>query len=73
MARKLTSLGKNESSVITKIQHSDISDKLFEFGVFTGSHLEMIEKLPFNGPVYIRVDESRICLRSSEAEAIWIE
>ncbi len=73
MAKKLSSLSKNESGFIKEIHQSDISDRLYEFGVFVGSHLTVVEKMPFEGPIYIQIEENRLCLRAEEAEAIIIE
>ena len=73
MSKKLTSLSKDSMGIISKIVRNDVSEKLNELGIFEGSEVKLIEKLPFKGPLCIWVEENRIVLRHSEAKAILVK
>ena len=66
----LTELKKNQSAIISDVLESDVSLKLFEFGLLPGAKIEIMNKAPFNGPIYISVNGSLISLRKAEAETV---
>ena len=67
---KLTELNKNQSAEISLIEDSDVSLKLFEFGLLPGAIITIVNKAPFNGPIYIAVNNALISLRKAEADTI---
>lgn len=70
---KLSELNKNVSAHITEVIESDISLKLFEFGLLPGAQVTVINKTPFNGPIYISVNDSLMSLRIAEASTVIVE
>ena len=67
---KLSELNKNQTGEISRIEDSAVALKLFEFGLLPGATIIMMNKAPFNGPIYISVNNSLISLRKSEADTI---
>ena len=67
---KLSELNKNTSAKISEVLDSDISLKLFEFGLLPGVEIYLINKAPFNGPIYVSVNGALISLRKAEAETV---
>lgn len=67
---KLSELNKNQSAEITHVEDSHVALKLFEFGICPGLTVTLINKAPFNGPIYISVNDALISLRLAEAETI---
>ncbi|MFT4602474.1 MAG: Fe2+ transport system protein FeoA, partial [Arenicella sp.] len=47
--------------------------KLFEFGLLPGAQVTVINKTPFNGPIYISVNDSLMSLRIAEASTVIVE
>ena len=70
---KLSELKKNLSAKIKEVKESEVSLKLFEFGLLPGVHVTMHNKAPFNGPIYISINDCLISLRKAEAETVIIE
>jgi len=70
---KLSELKKNSSVVIAEVLESDISLKLFEFGFLPGAEITVVNKAPFNGPIYVSIDGALISLRKAEAETVIIK
>ncbi|MBD3638910.1 MAG: ferrous iron transport protein A [Crocinitomicaceae bacterium] len=70
---KLSTLEKYFTGTIIEILEGSFSAKLFEFGILPGASFTLIGKAPFNGPVYIKVDDSLIALRKSEADCILVK
>lgn len=62
---------KNQSTAqIIEILDSEVAIKLLEFGVLPGKQLEVLNKAPFGGPIYIRIENDAISLRKAEAKTI---
>ncbi len=70
---KLSELHKNKSGIIKDVLDSEITIKLFEFGLLPGAEIHVINKAPFNGPIYVSVNDSLISLRKAEAETVIVE
>lgn len=70
---KLSQIDNLFSGTIIQILENAFSGNLFEFGIVPGAKLTLIRKAPFNGPVYIKVDDSLIALRRSEADSILVQ
>ncbi len=67
---KLSELNKNQSGEISHIEDSQVSLKLVEFGFLPGAIITVINKAPFNGPIYVSVNNSFLSLRKAEAATV---
>jgi ferrous iron transport protein A len=67
---KLSEAKKNSSVIIDQVLESDVTLKLFEFGFLPGAEMTVVNKAPFNGPIYVSIDGSLISLRKAEAETV---
>ena len=47
--------------------------RLLEMGLLPGRSLRLVRKMPFNGPVEIKLGESYLILRREEASQILVE
>ncbi len=70
---KLSEAKKNSSVIIDQVLESDVTLKLFEFGFLPGAEMTVVNKAPFNGPIYVSIDGSLISLRKAEAETVIIK
>lgn len=70
---KLSQIQNLFTGTIISVLDGALTDKLFEFGVVPGAKLTLIRKAPFNGPVYIKVENNLIALRRSEADSILVQ
>ncbi|UKN03139.1 ferrous iron transport protein A [Paracrocinitomix mangrovi] len=70
---KLSDLKKESAGIIKKVEDSEIAVKLLEFGIIPGATITVISKAPFNGPIYVQVDDNLIALRRTEADFILLE
>lgn len=71
----LYTLKTGQSGRISGFASDDVPMKLYELGLIPGSFVTLKKKLPFGGPVCIRILETSnlIALRKSEADSILIE
>lgn len=67
---KLSELNKNQTAEINLVEDSNVALRLFEFGLIPGAKVTVVNKAPFNGPIYISVNNSLMSLRKAEAETI---
>ena len=68
-------LRNGETATIVGYRPEDIPIKIYEMGLLPGVTLTKKQQLPFNGPVYLRIQDSpnAIALRKAEADLILIE
>ncbi|MFC1650084.1 ferrous iron transport protein A [Candidatus Latescibacterota bacterium] len=67
-------LAPGMTGVISKIKTpSDIKRRLMDMGIITGAKVEMVRSAPLGDPVEIKVQNTLIALRKSEAGLIYIE
>lgn len=68
-------LKKGETATIIGYRSNDVPIKAYEMGLLPGVVLTMKYRLPFNGPVCIRIKDNpnAIALRQAEADLILIE
>lgn len=68
-------LQNGESATIVGYSPAEIPIKIYEMGLLPGVILTKKQQLPFNGPVYLNIQDNpnAIALRKSEAELILIE
>lgn len=70
---KLSQIENLFTGTVIKVLESAFTGNLFEFGIVPGAKLTLIRKAPFNGPVYIKVEDNLIALRRSEADCILVQ
>lgn len=73
MKTRLTDIKINTKGTIKTIEDNPLITKMFEFGLLPGSHIKIINKAPFDGPISVLVDDSIIALREKEAYFILME
>lgn len=73
--KSISHLRKGEKAKITGYRSEDVPIKFYEMGLLPGIVLMKKQHLPFNGPVYLRLEgnPNAIALRKSEADLILIE
>jgi DtxR family transcriptional regulator, Mn-dependent transcriptional regulator len=74
-SRMLYSLEPGESATFTRV--SDAEPEMLRFlterGIAPGAHIEVIERQPFDGPVYVRVGDAVHVLGANLARAMRVE
>ncbi len=73
MAQKLTEYETEKSGVIKAVLENQISAKLAEFGFLPGAVFSILNKAPFNGPIFIQIENNKVALRRREAAFILVE
>ncbi len=63
----------NTKGVIKDVIDNPLIAKLFEFGLLPDARFEVVNVAPFNGPISILIDDTRIALRHKEAEYILVD
>ena len=73
--KTITQLKTGESATIKGYVSEEIPVKLFELGLLPGTEIVLKKRLPFGGPVCVRMSDNQdlIALRKSEASSILIE
>ncbi len=66
-------LSIGEKGHITKVASDQIPLKLLEMGCLPGNEVVMLQKAPFNDPVYVVVNDSHVAIRHETAMLIQIE
>lgn len=76
---------KNLSSTLAKLKigatarilevsgDNQVSRRLLEMGVVPGANVRLVKSAPFGDPLEIRVHNSHLAIRKSEAESIFVE
>jgi Fe2+ transport system protein FeoA len=70
---KLTDIKTNQSGVINDVIDNPLISKLFEFGLLPGASFKVLNIAPFNGPISILIEDTRIALRQKEAQFIIVD
>lgn len=73
MELRLSDFKTKQIGVIKHVLENHISTKLVEFGILPGVEVSILNKAPFNGPIFIQIDNNRIALRKKEAAFIIVE
>lgn len=58
---------------ISRVENEDLLIKLAEMGVMPGVELSVQNKAPFNGPLSLLVNGTKIIIRKNEAKSILVE
>jgi ferrous iron transport protein A len=69
----LAEVDKNQTAEIIEILESEVMSKLYEFGILPGQIVQVVERAPFRGPIYLKVEENLIAIRLAEAKSIIVK
>lgn len=67
---RLTDLNINERGVLTEQDMNVLPAKLLDFGCVPGNEVTVVNYAPFNGPVYLKVQETHFAVRREVADFI---
>ena len=68
----LDQLTKGELATIETIETDELPLKLIEMGCLPGNKISLIQKAPFNDPLYLKIDESHFAIRKETAQRIFV-
>jgi ferrous iron transport protein A len=68
----LDQLTKGELATIETIETDKLPLKLIEMGCLPGNEISLIQKAPFNDPLYLKIDESHLAIRKETARHIFV-
>ena len=69
-------LDQLDFGVLAEIDHIDTDElplKLIEMGCLPGNDIRLIQKAPFDDPLYLQIDTSHLAIRKETAAQIEIE
>lgn len=72
MKNVISSLKKGERGVIESVSLSNIPLCLLEMGFLPGREVVMIQPAPLNDPLCVKINETRIAIRTNMAKKIKI-
>ena len=71
---RLDQLSVGQSAVISEISgQPSLVQRLYEFGLLEGETIEVLGFAPMGDPLEIRVGNTRLSLRASEAAGVLVE
>ena len=68
----LDQLAKGELATIEIIETDELPLKLIEMCCLPGNDISLIQKAPFNDPLYLKIDESHLAIRKETAQHIFV-
>ncbi len=68
----LDELQFGEQAEIETIETDQLPLKLIEMGCLPGNSISLIQKAPFNDPIYIKIDEAHLAIRKETAKNIFV-
>ena len=71
----LSTLGRGDHCLVAEItsKHAELKSRLYALGIIPGSKIEILRFAPLGDPMQIKVGNSLISIRKSEAEVIEVE
>ena len=71
----LSTLGRGDNCLVAEItsEHAELKSRLYALGIIPGSKIEILRFAPLGDPMQIKVGNSLISIRKSEAEVIEVE
>lgn len=73
-AMTILEMEKNTRAKVCKVDADDmLLRRLEELGVMVGVEIEILDRLPFSGPVILRVSGTKMALRQGEARCIKVQ
>lgn len=71
---KLTDLKAGQVAHILRVGGEDaFRERLCELGISPGAKVNLKSKLPFNGPIIMRVESTTLALRKEEASQVEVK
>jgi len=68
----LDQLEKGVQAVIEHMETDDLPLKLIEMGCLPGNTVQLIQKAPFNDPLYLNIDGAHLAIRNEIAQHIFV-
>ena len=68
----LDQLSLGVKAEIEKIDTDKLPLKLIEMGCLPGNLISIVQKAPFNDPLYIKIDQSHLAIRKETAKDIFV-
>jgi ferrous iron transport protein A len=68
----LDQLSLGEVAEIESIETDKLPLKLIEMGCLPGNSISLIQKAPFDDPLYLKVDDSYVAIRKETAQYIHV-
>ena len=68
----LDQLSLGVEAEIEKIDTDKLPLKLIEMGCLPGNIISIVQKAPFNDPLYFKIDESHLAIRKETAKEILV-
>lgn len=72
MEKNIIDLKKGEGGIISRIEQSEISQRLLEMGLVPGTSFEISSISPFGDPIAIRLKDFAVSMRLADAKNIFI-
>ena len=71
----LSTLGHGDHCLVVEIasEHAELRSRLYALGIIPGSKVEVLRFAPLGDPMQIKVGNSLISIRKSEAKVIEVE
>ncbi len=71
----LSTLGHGDHCLVAEItsEHAELKSRLYALGIIPGSKIEILRFAPLGDPMQVKVGNSLISIRKSEAEVIEVE
>ena len=71
----LSTLGHGDHCLVAEItsEHVELKSRLYALGIIPGSKIEILRFAPLGDPMQVKVGNSLISIRKSEAEVIEVE
>ena len=69
---KLSEAKVDFSGIVKEVLDCEFEQKLYEFGIVPGATVYVIKAAPFKGPLYVKVEDSLLAIRRSEAAFILV-
>ena len=71
----LSTLDRGDHCLVAEISsaHAELKSRLYALGIIPGSKIEILRFAPLGDPMQIKVGNSLISIRKSEAEVIEVE
>ncbi|MGB0376182.1 MAG: FeoA family protein [Flavobacteriaceae bacterium] len=69
---RLDQLAVGDSGVIETIETDKIPLKLIEMGCLPGNEVTLIQRAPFNDPLYFKIDQAHLAIRVEAARYITV-
>ena len=69
----LDTLQLGQSGHIEYVETDFLPLKLIEMGCLPGNAITLIQKAPFNDPLYIKIDDSFLAIRKETAQHIFVQ